>query len=238
MFILFGGVGTVRAEFNIDQVELRAQLSPVRFTTLAAEFGARVTQLVTQEGQRFNKGDLLVDFDCSLQRAQLRSAEATLAGAQNIFQGQRALSELGAIGEVELRSAQIDVDKAKADMSYLRTLISKCRINAPFDGRVGTVSAQAEQFVQPGQPLIEIFDDSSLELSFLVPSRWLAWFKEGYPFEVFIDETGLHYPAKLIRTAGRADPVSQTIRAFAKIDGEFSELLAGMSGEIKVRPPD
>jgi len=237
-FLLVATVRPSQAEFAIDSVELRAQLSPVRFTTLSAEFGAQVRELNVSKGQRVERGQKLVVFDCSLQSAQLAKARAELAGAQNIYSGNQKLAKLGAIGQLELKSAEVEVQKARADITYLKTLLSKCDISAPFSGRVGVVSAQSGQFVQAGQPLIEIFDDSSLELAFIVPSRWMPWFKVGTDFEVAIEDTGLSYPAKLIRTSGRADPVSQSVRAFAQIQGEYAELIAGMSGRLLIVPPE
>jgi len=76
-----------------------------------------------------------------------------------------------------------------------------------------------------------------LELEFLVPSRWLAWVKPGYAFQVRIDETGKTYPAKVQRIGARIDPVSQSIKLSAAIDGRFPELIAGMSGRVALSAP-
>lgn len=94
-----------------------------------------------------------------------------------------------------------------------------------------------QQFVQPGQPLLEILDDSVLELEFIVPSKWMAWVKPGYAFQVRIDETGRSYPAKVQRVGARVDPVSQSIKLSATIDGRFPELVSGMSGQVTLTPP-
>lgn len=230
-------VTPVNAELAIDQLELRAQLSPVRFTTLSAEFGAQIRDLTMSEGQPIKQGDKLIGFDCSLQRAQLAKVRAELAGAENLYRGNQQLAKLGAIGQLELKTAEVEVQKARADIGYLQAILSKCVVNAPFSGRVGTVSAQAGQYVQPGQPLIELFDDSVLELAFIVPSRWMPWFVLGTRFEVAIEDTGRSYPARLVRTSGRADPVSQSVRAFAQIEGQYVELIAGMSGRLIIQPP-
>jgi hypothetical protein len=71
----------------------------------------------------------------------------------------------------------------------------------------------------------------------MVPSRWLVWFKPNYGFQVHIDDTGKNYPVKLLRLGAKVDPVSQSIKAIAVIDGNFPELLAGMSGNILIFPP-
>lgn len=52
-----------------------------------------------------------------------------------------------------------------------------------------------------------------------------------------IDETGKTYPAKFIRIGARVDPVSQSVKVAAAIDGRFPDLMAGMSGRVQVRQP-
>ena len=115
--------------------------------------------------------------------------------------------------------------------------LTKCVIAAPFSGRVAEQKAREQQYVQPGQPLLEIIDDSVLELEFIVPSRWLAWLKPGHVFRVAIDETGKSFPAKVQRIGARVDPVSQSVKLVAAIDGKFPELMAGMSGRVTMIPP-
>ena len=80
-------------------------------------------------------------------------------------------------------------------------------------------------------------EDEIFEIEFLAPSKWLAWLKPGYAFSVRIDETGRSYPAKILRVGAKVDPVSQSIKLFAAIDGKFPELVAGMSGHATLKPP-
>ena len=108
---------------------------------------------------------------------------------------------------------------------------------APFAGRVAEQKVREQQFVQPAQALLDILDDSVLELEFLVPSAWLRWLKVGGSFEVQIDETRKTYPAKFTRIGARVDPVSQSLRVAAAIHGRFPELVAGMSGKVLLAPP-
>src|SRR5690349_1042803 len=56
----------------IERQEIRAQLMPRRYTTVAAEIGAKVNRIPLAEGSAFKAGQLLVSFDCSLQQAQLQ----------------------------------------------------------------------------------------------------------------------------------------------------------------------
>lgn len=220
----------------LERQEIRAQLLPQRYTTLAAEVGARIASLPLPEGSRFARGQLLLAFDCSLQQAQLLKAQAEVAQAQATYRSNQRLSELNSVGQLELETSRAQLDRAQAEVQGQQTLLSKCEIKAPFDGRIAEQKAREQQFVQPGQPVLDILDDRVLELEFLVPSSWLVWLKVGHGLKVRIDETRKTYPARFVRIGARVDAVSQSIKVVAAIDGQYPELMAGMSGRIQVSP--
>ena len=222
---------------SMEKQEIRAQLMPRRYTTVAAEIGAKINKIAVQEGSAFRSGQVLVGFDCSLQQAQLEKAQAELEAAEQTLKSNVRLAELNSVGQLELDLSRAAVNRSKAELSANQVVLDKCVITAPFAGRIAEQKVREQQFVQPGQPLLDILDDSVLELEFLVPSSWLAWLKIGGAFEVEIDETRKKYPARFIRKGARVDPVSQSIKVTGAIDGRFSELMTGMSGRVRVTPP-
>ena len=221
----------------MERQEIRAQLLPRRYTTVAAEIGAKINHLPVAEGGAFRAGQLLVSFDCTLQQAQLQKAQAELDGAEQTLKSNQRLAELNSVGQLELDLSRSAVGKAKAELGANRAVLAKCGVAAPFAGRVAEQKVREQQYVQPGQALLDIIDDSVLELEFLVPSNWLRWLRVGGKFQVQIDETRNSYPAKFIRIGARVDPVSQSVKVAAAIDGKFPELIAGMSGRVQVTPP-
>jgi membrane fusion protein (multidrug efflux system) len=222
---------------SLDRQDIRAQLSPRRYTSLAAEIGAKIDRIAVREGEQFKSGQTLISFDCTLQTAQSQRAKAALFAADKLFAANRRLAELNSVGQLEVDTAEAEVGKARADVALMDATLGKCNVTAPFSGRVAEQKLREKQFVQAGQPILDIIDDSSLELEFIVPSRWLAWLKPGYPLRVRIDETLDSYPAKITRLGAKVDPVSQSIRIAAVIDGRFPQLMAGMSGRIELSPP-
>lgn len=235
--LVFGQTVSSPNGMTIDKREIRAQLAPKRFTTLAAEIGAKISRLSTPEGGSFHAGQSLVQFDCTLQQAQLNKAKAALVAAEKTWYANQRLSELNSVGKVELETSEAEVLKAKAEVNSNAAYVSKCNISAPFSGRISEQKVREQQYVQPGQTLLEIIDDSALELEFIVPSKWLAWVKNGSKFEVKIDETAKTYPAKVLRVGAKVDPVSQSVKLTAVIDGKFPELIAGMSGRVQMTQP-
>jgi RND family efflux transporter MFP subunit len=230
------GAAQAQTPYALERQELRAQLMPQRYTTLSAELGAKISRIAVKEGESFKAGQPLVVFDCALQSAQLDKAKAQQMAADNVLEGNRKLAAHNAVGQVELRNSEAELAKARADVAFLQTTLDKCTITAPFDGRAAEQKAREQQFVQPGQAVLDILDDSTLELEFIVPSRWLGWLKTGHRFQAAIDETRRSYPVRLLRVAAKADPVSQSVKCVAVVDGRFPELLAGMSGRVLLSP--
>ena len=229
--------GTPAGKPGAERQDIRAQLSPQRYTTLAAEIGAKVSRLPVPEGGAFKAGQALIAFDCSLQSAQYNKARAALNGAEKTYSVNNRLADLGSIGKAELAVSESEVGKNRAEVAAMAAMLSKCSVAAPFAGRVSEQKVREQQYVQPGQALLEIIDDSVLELEFIAPSRWLAWLRPGHIFQVRIDETGKSYPAKVLRIGAKVDPVSQSVKLASAINGKFPELIAGMSGTVLLAPP-
>ncbi len=224
------------AKAGIERQEIRAQLLPRRFTTIAAEIGAKINRLPIPEGGAFKAGQLLVGFDCSMPQAMLQKARAELSAAEQTNAANKRLAELNSIGQLELDLSRAAVAKAGAEVGAQQAVLAKCTITAPFAGRIAEQKVREQQYVQPGQALLDILDDSVLELEFLVPSLWLGNLRVGERFQIDIDETRRSYPAKVIRLGARVDPVSQSVKVAAAIDGKFPELIAGMSGKVRLNP--
>lgn len=217
--------------------ELRVQLSPIRQTVLSSEISGKLTELTIKEGERFKAGQRLAAFDCSVQRAQLTRSEAAQRGAQKKLDVAKRLDALESISQAEVAQAQADLAVAQADSGVGRAMLGRCTLDAPFAGRVSQRMAQRWQHVAEGTELLAIYDDSAYQLELIVPSAWLSWLKAGVDFEVQLDETGQRYPAQVERLGAAIDPLSQSLKVFARITGDSAGLLPGMSGVAHLQAP-
>lgn len=209
---------------------IRTQLVARNDVTVSSEIAAKIDRLPLKEGDAFRKGELLVGFDCALYRAQLRKAEATAAAAGKQEQVTQRLAQLHSVGALDVEQARAKAKEAAADAAYMRTTVSACRIEAPFDGRVAKRVAAPYEYVTPGKPVLEILDTGHLEVQLIVPSSWLKWVQPGTPFQVHVDDVDVDVPAKVVRVGASIDPVSQTVTLSGRIDGAHATLLPGMSG--------
>lgn len=219
---------------GLERQEIRAQLRPIQYTTLSAEIGAVVKRILVREGQRFDAGTPLIQLDCGLNEAQAAKSRAELAGAERSLKGNQRLSELNAAGMMELDLAKNAVDKSRAELQISETQLSKCEIKAPFAGIIAEQRIREQQYVQPGTPLIDVLDDSGYELEFLAPSAWISRLQLNQVIRIQIDEARRVANARVLRISPRIDPVSQSIKVTASLEGPISDLKAGMSGRLQM----
>ncbi|MBF0357928.1 MAG: efflux RND transporter periplasmic adaptor subunit [Magnetococcales bacterium] len=212
------------------QLQVRVLLAAQNETVLASRIAGRIKKITVGDGDHFKRGQLLVVIDCSTHKAKIKKVEVELKEAQLKLSAQRKLELLKSNSTLDVDLAVIDVEKAEADLAIMQTTLAMCSLKAPYGGRVVERKAQVYQSVTPGQPLLEILDDSSLELRLIIPSRWINWLKIGSSFTIHLDETNKSYDAQITKIGSRIDPASQSLTLFGKIKGDHQELIAGMSG--------
>ena len=209
---------------------IRILIIPQEETVLSSEIAASIQQLSVDFGERFTKGQTLIEFDCQNYKSELKKAQAELLEATKTLKANTRLRELKSVSELDVAVSEARVDRAKAEVELKSNIVSKCSIAAPFSGRVLQRDANLFQYVTPGQPLIKVIDNVNLVVQLFVPSHWLTWLKTGLRFTVQIDETKKTYQAELTVIGAKVDQVSQTIEIRAKMTATHPELLAGMSG--------
>ena len=222
---------------SADPFDARGVIVPNAEVTLGAGVAAPIKAIPFKPGAAFGKGDTLVGFDCSRQRADLRAAKASLSKATMHLTGKQRLLKRGAAGRQEVREASADVAASKAQVDGIMAVLSQCTVRAPFAGRV--LERHADPYETPGAtaPILTVVDDSVLELDLIVPSKWLAWVKPGTSFSFAVDEVGREFKAHVIRVGAKVDAVSQTVKLTGAFEARPARVLAGMSGTARFAPP-
>lgn len=220
-----------------SRLQARALVVPRFQATIASEISGRIVSMPLDVGAVFRKGDLLLAFDCRTPRAQLDNARALFSHAEATLQAKVRLARLQSASKLDVALAKAEAERADAAVQEARIAISRCRILAPYDGRVAKRHVNPFESVTYGKPLLDIIGSRSLRVQLIVPSKWLRWMKPGTPFDVAVDETGRTYAAKLSIIGARVDPASQSIEVLGEFGGATPDLLAGMSGAALFRAP-
>lgn len=219
----------------LDSDALFGHLRSPNRAEISSEISSKITLIPFRDGNAFHKGDVLVEFDCTELEAQKAKVTAILDGALKQYQAEKRLLKLQSGGQLELDLAAAKVAEGRADLRGVQAKLDKCTLYAPYDGKIVEQKANEHEFVQIGEPIVEIVEQSAMEVEFIVPSLWVSKLNIGTIFNFEIGETQTSYRAKIIRQGAIIDPISRTVTMIGQLDQIHDELIVGMSGFVKLQ---
>ncbi len=217
---------------NAEVRESRALVVASQEAILSSELAARIENIAVKEMQRFKKGDLLIQFNCSLYEAQKDVVSANANSALIKLKSDEQMLQMRSIGKYELELSISEYEKAKSELRIAELNVERCQIKAPFDGAVEEVVVNTFETIQPQVELMKIIQTEVLELEMVVSSEWISWLKIGHPIKVYIDEIQKEFNATISGIGANVDAVSQTIQLKGTITDTSPALLPGMSGRV------
>jgi membrane fusion protein, multidrug efflux system len=236
--LLVGMAGLNRhAEAGSQPTEspVRGIVRAVQQASISTDLSVRVSAIHAREGDAFNAGDTLVEFDCRRQIATVAAADAQQLEMQLTVDKNRMLLRTQSVGRNDLDVSEARLSKARAEADALRSQLDQCVVVAPFKGRVLDLNLQVHEASQPGKPFIALIAHERLELDLIVPSHWLQRAAVGTVFSFHVDEVRRAVQATVTRTSPAVDPISQTIKIIAVFSNDQGAVLPGMSGTAEFR---
>jgi membrane fusion protein, multidrug efflux system len=160
------------AEFQ-QTLALTGTIEPTVAVALSSPAEGPVQTLAVREGDRVGSGQLLVTIgrDRSAEAA-LAAARETLETAQREFERMRSLVDRKLVSVEQLDAARTAREQARSALSYAEQDAEDFRISAPWDGIVASLYVAEGRYVGPREPLLELYDPTSLVLRFYVPERY------------------------------------------------------------------
>lgn len=212
-----------------EDFSARAVIISLDRTILSSEIAGEIIELSKYEGDSFKKGDSLIKIDCAVYNAQKRKIEVEKEISRLEHEKNKKLDTYGSIGTFEIQISQENYNKQKAESDIASINVSRCNIQAPFDGRIASKKVSKYQSVKPQDELLEIVGLDNLEARVVVPSSWLVWLKKGMDFDLNIDETKTIIKAQVVQIDSIVDPTSQSISLRAKLLKPYDNIIPGMS---------
>ena len=170
-----------------DDAQSVGSLRSHQSVMLRPEVAGRVKTLGFRDGALVRKGQLLVQLDDTLQRAEVRQAQAQLSIAQaNLKRNQELVAE-NFVAQRVLDESAANVQVAEAQLALAVARLSRMAILAPFDGTVGIRNVNPGDYVKDGADLVNLEDISSMYVDFRLPERYQGRLKPRQMVELSLD---------------------------------------------------
>lgn len=223
-----------QSEASIARIKKQQSTDTERLETLR-----RTRTLAEGEFQRIKE---LLEKDQVGTRSGVDAAEMQLNQTKNAYD---QLSQMLEIYPASLREAESALAAAKAQADMASTSLARTEVHAPFDARLSRVALEAGQYVRPGEVILELSDDSVLELSVPLDSRdarrWLqfrqgaeagsdAWFGnlEQVPCRIFwTEDPEQHAWQGTLHRVEQFDEQTRTVTVAVRVPREASVAQSG-----------
>jgi membrane fusion protein, multidrug efflux system len=126
-------------------------------------------KIYVDEGQFVKKGELMFKIMPLIYNAELQKAQAEADFAEIEYQNTKQLSEKNVVSPNELAMVKAKLDKAKAELSLAQIHLQFTEIRAPFNGIMDHFQVRLGSFVNEGDLLTTLSDNSEMWVYFNVP---------------------------------------------------------------------
>ena len=217
-------------------------------TEISARVLAPIDRLYVTAGQIVSQGDTLVELDSrtfdtgqSQAQASLVSAEASLSRAENDFNRDSKLYEQRVVSRAELdqseaafKVATANLDHARQALDEAKVMLSYTTIKAPKDGMVVDRLAEEGDMARPGEPLLILYDPTSLRLEVPVTENLAINLALGDKLVVQIDALNNKLVQAVVdEIVPQAEAASRSLLVKVRLP-RSEDLFEGMFGRLQI----
>ena len=216
-----------------DDAEAVGSLRSRRSVVLRPEISGRITQLNFSDGQRVRKGQLLVQLDDQLPRAQVQQSRAELSIARANHKRNQELVAQGFISQRSVDESAANLEVAEAKLALAEATAQRLRIVAPFDGVAGIRGVNVGDYLKDGADIVNVEDLDAVYVDFRLPERLQNKVKTGQTARVAFDALpGVQYSAVVLAINPQIDADGRSLAVRGCIDNRRLQLRPGMFARV------
>ena len=198
-----------------------------------------VKRIAFESGALVQAGDVLIELDSEVERAQLASAQSRAELSQINLNRARELWERQAISKSDFDTAEASFKQTTADAQSLAATIAKKVMRAPFTGRTGIRLVSLGQFLDRGNPMVTLQALNPIHADFSLPQQRISEIKAGFPVRVTLDaKPGVVFTGKVSAISPEIDSTTRTARVESTLANADEQLTPGMYVNVEVVAPE
>jgi membrane fusion protein (multidrug efflux system) len=221
-----------------DTLSAVASVVSAKGVAVANDAPGIVSRLHFESGDTVKKGEILVELDTSVERAQLASLKARRDLAQISVGRSKALVTSGAVAQSQVDADESQLKSLTADMNALGAQIERKVIRAPFSGKLGMRTVNVGQYLAPGTQVTSLESADATLVEFSLPQQDLPKLQVGMKVRVL--QSGNAKPlaeGTLSAIDPTIDPMSRNIKVRASLPDDAPPLHPGMFLRVEVVLP-
>jgi len=212
-----------------------ATLEPERQTSAVAKLGGIALEILVEEGDRVEAGQVLARIERDRYELQARQTEARLRQLENELERARELHERDLISTDEYERIRFDTEAQRAANGLAQLDLAHTQVRAPIAGVVAERMVKVGNLVTQNQPLFMIDDFDPLWAVLHVPERELDLLAPGQKAVLQVDAfRGQDFSGEVLRISPVVDAATGTFKATVTFSDDSGRLRPGLFGRVRV----
>ena len=215
-------IGTVNAAHGVD---------------LTVEAAGIVKEILFKSNQKVTQGDVLVQLDAAVQRADLEAAKTQAALDQQRLERALELQKRRVGSDVAVDEAQAAASASKSQVAKLQAVLDQRQLKAPFSGTIGIPRIDLGQYLSPSQVVATLQDLDTMRADFSVPEQRLSQLEMGQPVSFGVTANDMPFTGSIIGIDPKVDPATRLVAVRAEITNPQDLLSPGQYVQVRVELP-
>ena len=204
---------------------------------VAGQTAGVVRSIAFEANDQVEAGELLVQIEDTVERADLLSAQAAVERDRAAFERAQQLRSSGVSSEAALEDAQSALAASESTLARLQATIDLKAIEAPFAGTIGIPRIDVGEYVQPGTMVATLQQLDTMQADFTVPEQRMGDIELGQTALFGLTEGAFPYQGRITGIDPKIDPQTRLISVRAEVANPDGELRPGQFVRVRVQQP-
>jgi membrane fusion protein, multidrug efflux system len=226
---------TVTPAQFVQNITLPVVVMPSQEVALGLVNGGRVTKINVDKGSRVKAGQVLLETDDVMIRAQVDIAKANCDYQENEFARNEKLARDGAVTQAQYDAAKLALAQAKNSLTIAQKTLDDATLKASFGGIVTMRNVEIGDMLSPGAPAFRIINMNRIKVQAGIPEKYINDFEVGSRVVILMDAIpGREFEARLNYLSPEATSDVRTFLAEMDIANPDGVLRAGIMGNAHI----
>ena len=200
------GMDVVSEEQANMSFSSNGSLEPVRELSFVSDVSGRVLEVFADEGTQVSRGQVLVQADDEMPKADFTASEAAYNALKTDLERFTNANKTGGVTDQQLETIRTQFIAAESRYVSSRRRLADATIKSPISGTIIKRYVEIGAYLNPGARLFDIIDDSQLKAWCNVTERQVLLLRKGQNVRIKCDAfPGEEYTGIITYVGSKAD---------------------------------
>lgn len=193
---------------------VNGSVEAVQEVLLSAERQGKLEEILVEEGDHVEKGQLVAKQSQDVLKSRLREVQTRYEHARTLYQKQERLwKEKGVGSELDYLNAKNEMEALAAQKRSLEEELEMSQIRAPISGTVEDLRLKEGAYAAPSSPIAHIIGLEELSVEARLSESYLSKLSKGDSVLVHFPMLDLRFERPIRSLGDRIDPQDRTFEA-------------------------